>query len=90
MVMSGKKMFKFKKCGKDTFTYYEVRKGVKWCSAKLPCGRCVTVNFNPRCSHLLEGYHEFDCDNCPHKFKCLTNGNKYEDHTWVDRKKRSD
>jgi len=89
MVTSGKKMFKFRKCTNDTITYYQRERYRTWCSAKLPCGRCVSMEFEKyKCEYILEN-QEFDCDNCPHKFKCLTNGNEYEDHKWVKRK-RSD
>ena len=69
-------MNKFTKCDNQTVTFIRTQ-GKKWCSAQLPCRRCVL----PRSKTCLEDtiLASFDCENCKWRFLCLTerfdNGN---------------
>jgi hypothetical protein len=69
---------RFIKCNQDDrFCNPNPEGNRKYCSGKLPCGRCASGS-NPCGDTELK---EFDCDNCLYRFICLTTS--YE----VDHKK---
>jgi len=50
--------------------YYQ---GGKWCSSKLPCGRCISLSNRQEMGCQRKALKGFvDCDNCKYRFVCLT------------------
>lgn len=79
---------KFLRCPYN-YSIYPFKKGEKYCSAKLPCGRCV---YKPICGDIpfpskavnmgicYPTYNEFNCDGCQYRFVCWTM--RYDDQYW--------
>ena len=63
---------KTKKCGEGAICWLHLKitqNLESWCSYLLPCNRCIAPFNLVFCKHTEEN---FDCDNCQHKFLCLT------------------
>jgi hypothetical protein len=59
------------KCSEDDLPC-EPTSGSNWCSAKLPCGRCLDDRDVLSCGNKITEFTP-DCDNCEHRFTCWTN-----------------
>ena len=63
---------KFLKCNQPNRVCVRHNSKEQYCSGKLPCGRCATgYGFGTNPCGSTE-YIDFDCDNCIHRFICLT------------------
>ena len=65
---------KFLRCSNNGRTTHYDSSGEGYCSAKLPCGRCVSANLRQLEGKCKPYMCEFDCEHCEFRFVCLTNG----------------
>ena len=58
------------KCSEEKLPCSPVGGGA-WCSAKLPCGRCLEDKIILSCKNERINFTP-NCDDCKHRFKCWT------------------
>lgn len=49
---------------------YQHSKDQRYCSAKLPCGRCISGRIG--CTQGAKKLYDFNCSNCRYRFVCFT------------------